>query len=110
YRRPDLGVGEVEARVVQRRSCALYLGLSGDELLLALVERAHRYVAAGRQFARPLKLLGGKLDLGLGDLEACLCLRALGLERALVDRKQQIPLGNDGAVGEMHLLQVPANA
>src|SRR3546814_10611643 len=48
-RRPDLGVLEVELRVVESRLRALHLGLGSEELVLALVDGAHRDVAAFRQ-------------------------------------------------------------
>src|SRR3546814_18334697 len=43
-RRPDLGVLEVELRVVESRLRALHLGLGSEELVLALVDGAHRDV------------------------------------------------------------------
>src|SRR3546814_2082270 len=64
-RRPDLGVLEVELRVVESRLRALHLGLGSEELVLALVDGAYRDVAAFRQLARTLQLLGGDFDLRL---------------------------------------------
>src|SRR3546814_3833795 len=67
-RRPDLGVLEVALRVVESRLRALHLGLGSAELVLAPVDGAHRAVAAFRQLARPLQLLGGQFDMPLGDV------------------------------------------
>src|SRR3546814_19211453 len=47
-RRPDLGVLEVELRVVESRLRALPLDLGSAELVLALVAGAHRDVEIGR--------------------------------------------------------------
>src|SRR3546814_16830227 len=99
-RRPDLGVLEVELRVVESRLRALHLGLGSEELVLALVDGAHRDVAAFRQLARTLQLLGGEFDLRLGDLQVRLGLRTRRLAGALVDVEQPVPLGNSAPPGD----------
>src|SRR3546814_11982045 len=74
-RRPDLGVLEVELRVVESRLRALHMGLGSEELVLALVDGAPRAVAAFRQLARTPHLLGAEFDLRRGAIRFRLRLR-----------------------------------
>src|SRR3546814_16849900 len=69
-RRPDLGVLEVELRVVESRLRALHLGLGSEELVLALVDGAHRDVAAFRPLARTLQRSDERRG-GKGGVSTC---------------------------------------